>query len=113
VRQSEPSRFHSAVESAAELIAIFEAEAEWESAEQTRVLLYHLLRDDTVAAASVLDLLSANRSEWFPGSGSEIAYRLSRLALVLTCSPVAEWAADEFERDGSAVVAGAIALSES
>ena len=111
MRQSEPSRFHSAVESAAELIAIFEAEAEWESAEQTRVLLYHLLRDDTVAGARVLDLLSANRSEWFPGS--EIAFRLSRLALVLTCSHVAECAADEFERDGSAVVAGAIALSES
>jgi len=85
---SNQNRSQSAIETAVQLAALFETEAEWDAAERTRMLLYHLLRGRDSAASRILQSLSHNRiaasPATSPGSQKEIVQRLSQLGSILT-----------------------------
>ena len=85
---SNQNRSQSAIETATQLAALFETEAEWNAADQTRVMLYHLLRGRDSAASRILQLLSHNRTvtspATSPGPQTEIVRRLLQLGSILT-----------------------------
>jgi len=82
------NRSQSAIETATRLAALFEVEAEWGAADQTRVMLYHLLRGRDSAASRIFQSLSHNRMvaspATSPGPQMEIVRRLSQLGSLLT-----------------------------
>jgi hypothetical protein len=81
-----PNHSGSAIETCAQLAALFEADTEWEAAERVRVLLYHALRGNSAAAQRILNSLcaqSADRSSVLAGGQSEIRRRIAELASLL------------------------------
>ena len=80
------NRSGSAIDTCGELAALFETDAEWEAAEQIRVLLYYWLRGNRSAAHRIFSSLSTERhgSGADPRTGrSEIGRRIAELALLL------------------------------
>ena len=79
MKELQSNRAGCTIQTSVELAGLFEAEAQWEAAEQTRVLLYYLLRDDRPAARRILKLLGDEA----PVVESPIQRRVSELAALL------------------------------
>jgi hypothetical protein len=75
--------FGSAIETCADLSALFENEGEWEAAERVRVLLYYLLRGQRSAAHRILGSLDSADAASTVASESAIRRRIVELGLFL------------------------------
>ena len=73
----------SAIETCADLSALFEKEGEWEAAERVRVLLYYLLRGQRAAAYRILGSLDSADAASTVASESAIRRRITELSLFL------------------------------
>ena len=102
MNQSQSNCSLFAIQTIAELAALFESEAEWEAAEQTRVLLYYWLHENRSAASRLLDALSAGRLECCAAAPNrtwkEIGLQMGKLACIL--NRLAAQDADEFAECG-------------
>ena len=83
MKELQSNRAGCTIQTSIELAGLFEAEAQWEAAEQTRVLLYYLLRDDRPAARRILKLLESDAPPNVPVNDAQIRRRVSELASLL------------------------------